>query len=765
MSSLRTFCIKYGKPLVLGLGFCTFGVIAQEQTLPISAAELMHKTTGQFQWNSEQVGSTVLWIVLITTILGLCMTVVRQHHYTQRLRNNQKLLESIFDQSTHYIGIFDLEGRLISCNGKLQHLLYRHGESLLRPIWQHKGWEDSAVEHIQNYFAESLPQTRLFNAEIWHPDYGAIVLECQFKPMPTREESQILLEAQDITWRKITEDKLFQREAGLRHYYDQQPVMMLTLDERNHIQQINQFAEQLLGYPADAMLGHHIRDFYQDDEALTPRQMLLLPSRNASSVWRREVCYRHHSGEAVWVRENIRPLVETGTLLIVGEDISETRQLADQLAYQARYDLLTHTLNRNQFELELAKALKETESQLRTHAMLYLDLDQLKVLNDTAGHDAGDGAIQFCASMLEEVLPFKATLARMGGDEFSVLLRDCTERDAELVAQNIIHALSEVPFVWEHIRFNLTCSIGIRMIDHTATSPQMVHAQADTACHAAKEEGRNRFNLYRQDDADLRRRQLEMECVNLVHDALANERIELFAQRIVPLNQPDLQLHFEVLVRIKNAAGEYVSPGIFVPASERYNLAHRLDRQIVEQTLSWFEVRPEVVDKLGRVSINLSGNSIGNPDFVAFLLDRLGNSHIPCSKVCFEITETAAMRNLNQAIAVLSQLKGLGCVLALDDFGSGLSSFGYLQKLPVDIVKIDGIFVCDMDQNEMDRLMVRSIHELTKQMGKTTVAEFVENEQILQALQLIGVDYAQGYLFSRPQPIADLVAELLKEKA
>lgn len=177
------------------------------------------------------------------------------------LTHQPKLLESIFDQSTHYIGIFDLEGRIISCNGKLQELLYRHGESLLRPIWQHKGWEDSAVEHIQNYFSESVPQTRQFNAEIWHPELGAIVLECQFKPLPTREESQILLEAQDITWRKITEDKLFQREASLRHYYDQQPVMMLTLDERNHIQQVNHFAEQLLGYPADAMLGHHIRDF------------------------------------------------------------------------------------------------------------------------------------------------------------------------------------------------------------------------------------------------------------------------------------------------------------------------------------------------------------------------------------------------------------------------------------------------------------------------------------------------------------------------
>lgn len=240
-------CLSPRIPFALMLSCLIVAAQAQGQTLPVSKAELTPLAVNRYQWDSDMVGGTMLWFALIGGVLLLLMIIVRQYYYTQRLRTNQKLLESIFDQSTHYIGIFDLEGRIISCNGKLQSLLYRHGESLLRPIWLHKGWEDSAVEHIQHYFAESLPQTRQFNAEIWHPELGAIVLECQFKPLPTREESQILLEAQDITWRKITEDKLFQREASLRHYYDQQPVMMLTLDDRNHIQQVNQFAEQLLG--------------------------------------------------------------------------------------------------------------------------------------------------------------------------------------------------------------------------------------------------------------------------------------------------------------------------------------------------------------------------------------------------------------------------------------------------------------------------------------------------------------------------------------
>lgn len=537
--------------------------------------------------------------------------------------------------------------------------------------------------------------------------------------------------------------------------------MMLTLDEQNRIQQVNRFAEQMLGFDASQMLGHRLKEFYLSEQALSARQMLLQPNQSLQGVWQREIEYRHADGHAIWVRENIRALVETGHLLIVGEDVTPTRKLADELAYQAKFDLLTNTYNRNQFELELAQALQETGTELRTHAMLYLDLDQLKVLNDTAGHDAGDGAIQFCASMLEEVLPYNAVLARMGGDEFAILLKDCTERDAIQVAKIIVATLAEHAFWWDDIRLNLTCSIGIRLIDHTATSPQMVHAQADTACHAAKEEGRNRYNLYRQDDADLCRRQLEMESVNLVHDALAKDRVELFAQQILALSGDDAGMHFEILVRIKNAAGEYVSPGIFVPASERYNVAHLLDKQVVEQTLRWFETRPQVLAHLGLCSINLSGHSMGNAEFIDTLLARLQRSDVPCEKICFEITETAAMRNLNQAIDLFSRLKQLGCRIALDDFGSGLSSFGYLKKLPIDIVKIDGLFVRDIDVNETDHLMVRSIHDLARQMGKQTVAEFVENEAILQRLREIGVHFAQGYQIGKPQPIDELVEQLL----
>lgn len=734
---------------------------ASAAPLPTSDTESLLTLSDHQHWGMPGVLTVFVFFALV--ISALLYYVLRLRSSERLIRDNQLLLESVFEQSNHYIGIFDHQGGLISCNHKFQELLYRQGMNLELPLWTHPHWEDASAQRIKDYFEEIPTQPRQFEAELWHAEQGSMMLEWAFKPMLSLPGGpiQYLCEAQDITWRKVTEDKLFQREASLSHYYDLQPVMMLTLDEQNRIQQVNRFAEQLLGLSASQLLGHRLKEFYLSEQALSARQVLLQPNQSLQGVWQREIEYRHADGHGIWVRENIRALMETGHLLIVGEDVTQTRQLADKLAYQAKYDMLTNTFNRNQFEIELAKALEETACELRTHAMLYLDLDQLKVLNDTAGHDAGDGAIQFCASMLEEVLPYNAILARMGGDEFAILLKDCTERDAILLAKTIVATMAEHMFWWEEIRLNLTCSIGIRLIDHTATSPQMVHAQADTACHAAKEEGRNRYNLYHQDDADLCRRQLEMESVNLVHDALAKDRVELFAQQILALNVEESGMHFEILVRIKNAAGEYVSPGIFVPASERYNVAHLLDKQVVEQTLSWFESRPQALSELSLCSINLSGHSMGNAEFINNLIERLQNSCVPCDKICFEITETAAMRNLNQAIALFSRLKDLGCRIALDDFGSGLSSFGYLKKLPIDIVKIDGLFVRDIDVNEMDRLMVRSIHDLACQMGKQTVAEFVENEAILASLEEIGVHFAQGYQIGKPQPIDELVHFLM----
>jgi len=710
----------------------------------------------------------VVAMLLVLVIISLLYYTKRLTRGKQLLRKNQALLESVFDQSYLYFGIFDKHGRLVSSNRRLQELLFNQDFDVDRPLWQFGSWHKDSSNKLYHYFnLEKTPANMRFEGEVLHHSLGDRILDISLKALPVIEKNQqeFLLEAQDITSRKETEEKLFESEASFRHYYEKQPVMMVTLDENNRIQTANRFAQELLGYQPMDLLGHQLREFYLDKKALSARQLLLQPKSSELSVWRREVQYQTADGGSIWVRENIRPLTETQQLLIVGEDISETRQLSEQLAYQAQHDLLTDTYNRNYFEQQLLKAMHEIEGHYRTHAMLFIDLDQLKVINDTVGHEAGDEAIVFCARLIQDVLPFSAVLSRMGGDEFGVLLRDCTEVDSTRVAQSIIDTLNDNPFVLNQLTLNLSCTIGIRLIDHTAISPQMVHAQADTACYAAKEEGRNRYQLYHVDDAELQQREKEMESVNLVHEALANQRMELFAQRIQGLGENSKrQVYFEILVRLKNSEGEYLSPGVFMPASERYNIAHLVDRQVVKQTLEWLDSHPEQAAVIDMCSINISGQSMGNIEFITTLTQTIADAEFPSSKICLEITETAAIHNIEQAKQAFSRLKALGCLIALDDFGSGLSSFGYLKILPVDIVKIDGIFVRDIDKNDMDMIMVRSINDLAQQMGKVTVAEFVENPAIIECLCELGVDYGQGYEIGMPKPLPELVDEIIAQQ-
>jgi len=709
--------------------------------------------------------------VFLTILLLMTLIIMVLLYYLRRLSNSenkakrsQSLLESIIEQSHQYIAILDKHGRVISSNNKFHELVFDYGLKIEKPIWYFNGWEQEGAQALSKFFESNTNSGRAstrFDIEVICKKSGSLLLDVVLNKLAeaSGEESQYLFEANDITVGKLAQQKLIERESTMRTYYEQQPVMMVTLDENYRIQALNRFAEELLGYKEIEVLGHHLRDFYADEETLPAKLLLLNNENETKGVWQREIRYRHKEGSSLWIRENLRPLDYFGKLLVVGEDITEIHILTEQLEYQARYDLLTDTFNRNHFEIELGKSVKEVGERLQTHAMLYLDLDQLKVLNDTAGHEAGDAAIKFSAMVVEAILPYNSVLSRMGGDEFAVLLRDCTEIDAQDIAQSIISELSRNTFQWDDISLNITCSIGIRLIDHTATSPQMVHAHADTACHAAKDEGRNRYHIYHRDDEELRRRQLEMESVNLVHEALANDRLELFVQTILPLEKSNNEngMHFEILVRIRSVTGDYISPGIFMPASEKYNIAHLIDKTVVSKTLAWLESNVSNYDELCVCSINLSGQSMGNKEFIHFLLETIVNSKVPSHKLCFEITETAAMGNMKRAIELFAKIKQLGCLIALDDFGSGLSSFGYLKKLPVDIVKIDGLFVRDMDSNETDYIMVRSINELAKQMGKKTVAEFVENAVIIDKLIELGVDYAQGYIIGKPKPLAELL--------
>lgn len=719
-----------------------------------------------------------LGLLLLAAVI--LMAGFRCSHYLKQKRkerqHHQHLLESVYNLSHQGIGVVDENAHLISSNLTLKELVSAPQFDYEQPVWTFSGWSEASKLKVQQALHEVKERGIVrFEAELVDSTNGPAVFDLTIKKLPNMDnmENYYLFEGKDITAKKHAEKQLLESEARFRTYYDLQPVMMLTIDENDIIQTANKFTEELLGYSLEQLLGHKLQDFYFSPSQLSAHSALRQSKQpqpkqsqqtepTAPFVVRRKIRYYDVNKRSLWIRENIRQIPETQQLLIVGEDVSETHLLAETLDYQAHYDLLTRLYNRNHFEQELARALLEVKQQNRSHGLLYLDLDQFKLINDTVGHEAGDAAIIYSAQLLTDITPPSAELARTGGDEFAILLRDTNENELNQFAQKILQTFNQNHFTWHAIHFNLNCSIGLRLIDHSATSTQQIHAQVDTACHLAKEEGRNRAHLYRADDENLRHRELEMECVNQVYDALAHDRVDLYAQPIIDLaTTPSENMHFEVLVRLRDKDNRLISPGIFMPAIERYNLAHLIDRAVFEKTLTWFEARPEIVVRLARCSINLSGQSMGDKDFVGFLIERIKNTSLPTSKLCIEITETAAVGNMKDAMDFFTQLKALGCMIALDDFGSGLSSFAYLKTLPLDIVKIDGCFVRDMHQDEMDRVLVKSIHDLVKQLGKKTVAEFVENEEILVELISMGVDYAQGYLISEPLPLEQLVKRMM----
>lgn len=434
------------------------------------------------------------------------------------------------------------------------------------------------------------------------------------------------------------------------------------------------------------------------------------------------------------------------------------------LSYQATHDPLTGLVNRREFERRLVVVLNEAKNERSQHSLLYMDLDQFKVVNDTCGHTAGDEYLRQLSAVLHDKLRKHDTLARLGGDEFGVLLEHCPVEQALRIGNQLLEAIQDFRFVWEGNSFTLGASIGLVSIAEYSENLSRVLKCADAACYAAKDAGRNRIHVYRDDDSTLVRRHGEMQWVSRISEAIEQGRFHLYYQLIVPVGQVrDDGVHFEFLLRMEDPNGKIIQPRAFLHAAERYNMMLGLDRWVTQSAFKWLECHPEQLEQLMLSTINLSGHSIGDTDFMQFIIDQFNESKIPPEKVCFEVTETAAIGNLMKATRFMSILRDLGCRFSLDDFGSGMSSFVYLKNLPVDYLKIDGIFVREIADDPIDYAMVKSINEMGHVMGKRTVAEFVEKEQVLLKLREIGVDYAQGYSIAKPRPLIEMDSAVIRQ--
>jgi diguanylate cyclase (GGDEF)-like protein/PAS domain S-box-containing protein len=565
----------------------------------------------------------------------------------------------------------------------------------------------------------------------------------------------------DVTDRKQAEAQIFAEKERAQVTLASIADSVITTNVEGRVEYINPIAEALTGWKMREARGLPLSTVCSMmDEASrqpVPDPVARVLRENATVRVSSTVVLLRRDGLEIAVDQSAAPIRDrvgmiTGVVLVL-HDVRREREFATQLSFQATHDTLTGLINRREFEHRLDRALASAREEGRHHAMMYLDLDQFKVVNDTCGHGAGDEFMRQISVVLQERLREGDTLARLGGDEFGVLLENCQIEHAIRIADTLRQSIADFHFVVNQRTFAVGVSIGlVNMADGSLTLTEVLSA-GDAACYMAKEKGRNRVQLYHPKDTELALRHGEMEWVGRIQDALTAGRFVLYTQRIVPVDATQKSTRmFELLVRMIDERGEIVPPMAFIPAAERYNLMPQIDRWVTRTALATMALRRLAIPQSETCIINLSGASIGDERFLDFIRAELIKTSAPKGSVCFEVTETAAIANLAKATRFITELKALGCLFSLDDFGSGMSSFGYLKHLPVDFLKIDGSFVRDMITDPIDNAMVEAINQIGHVMGKRTIAEYVEHEGILERLRKIGVDYAQGYGIAMPKP-------------
>ena len=699
----------------------------------------------------------------LTQLLGIA---IRRKLDETALRDSEGRFRALFDNVVDGVYQVTPAGEIVSMNPAMVRML---------------GYDDATElghQNVANLFVEPKERERLvaelktygrvrnFEYKLHRRDGREIVAVENSRVVSDAHGRELYYEGTvtDITQRKAAERALFNEKERAQVTLQSIGDAVVTTDEVGNIEYLNPVAEQLTGWERRDAEGLPISEIVRlTDEstgAVVENPVLRCLAEGRIVQLADNVVLTSRDGTAVAIQDSAAPIQDRNGVVVgavmVFHDVSHERQLHRKLAYFASHDSLTGFINRREFEDRLSAELRIVQKDpARSSAVLYMDLDQFKVVNDTCGHAAGDLLLRQLAELLRARVPKNGVLARLGGDEFAVLLVDCSLADAGEIAEKVREATAAFRFTWQNSALQVGVSIGIVAVEAASENVGTVMSAADVACYVAKDLGRNRIHVYEERDAAERHQ--EMQWVARINRALEEKRFEIFFQPIVPID-PALEVwpHYELLLRLRDERGEIVPPSAFIPAAERYNLMPMVDRWVISQTIETLAYRGDPDSDPYMLSINLSGTTLNDARFLDFLLGELTAAAIPPAALCFEITETAAIANLDKVVAFMRALKARGCRFSLDDFGTGLSSLTYLKTLPVDYVKIDGHFVRNVTRDAADECVVESIARIARAFNIQAVAERVESRDVMKRLGDLGVGFAQGFFIAVPKPISEL---------
>ena len=701
-------------------------------------------------------------------IEGLAFDITSQKHAEQALRVSEEKHRLLVDHQTDMVVKVDLEGRFLFVSRSYCETFGKTNDELLGKAFMplvHEEDREATAKAMQalyhppyQCYVEQRALTK--NGWRWLAWADKAVLDDSGKVVA------IVGVGRDVSKRKEAEEALaHERERALITLHSIGDGV-ITTDSEGRVEYLNPIAESLTGWAGAEAEGRPLGEVFRIlcEDTREPAQDPVSRILNEDHI----VGHPNHtvlvsrSGDERIIEDSGAPIRDVRGqavgVVLVFKDITERRHLDQQLAYAATHDSLTGLVNRATFQERLDRALAAFLEHGTPNVLCYLDLDQFKIVNDAAGHTAGDEMLKQVAALLSEGMRSRDTLSRLGGDEFGLLLNDCSVDNAMRICERLIGTLADFRFTWKNRRFGVGVSVGLVPFTQEGAERSVLTSRADMACFAAKDMGRNRVYVYHPDDSELKRRHHEIIRAAELREALEQRQFVLYAQPITSASAPQGEpCRHEVLVRLRGPDDELLPPGAFIPVAERYGLIGELDRWVIKTALREYADLSDHGGGAG-ISINISGPSLNDESLPSFIRSELAASGVAPSQICFEITETAAINRLSVARRFIEDLREHGCSFALDDFGSGLSSFNYLKHLPVDYLKVDGSFVRDIPNDPVDEAMVKAINEIGHVMGLKTVAEHVENQTVLAAALATGVDFLQGFAIGKPVPLREIGA-------